>query len=358
MKKMQTVDLKDIYIRAYSKLPSDDQKFVSLEDYKRNNRKQLEAWCKNLGICLFNFNQKKAVGYERAFRTRKYDIPVILAPLLIAVLRSDGSIGQYISLIRTGKQEKITYEQKLEFIKIYEEELFDSKEYASISDEEIKSMVDMLRSSAEQSKNVNEFVKEIDSGILTTIRRDIYNINKINEYSEVALPQLGWLRNYVRVVYKNEPLFPSDFSEDGCPNRDSMPECSNILCKERAHCDDNDCAWREVCNKCSIYNHCNKRSKTNPFFDSVIKDCEREYFTTIYIGMLKKAHERFYDFLSEYKDVTDGYFASSCELPQDIESNVEKNLVEALFNSDAQFDKHIESSTLKKLEENGIVERN
>jgi len=356
MEKIKTVSLNEIYKIAYRGLPLSIRKEQTLEKYRQNNKKQLNEICREIGIDLLDFGNSNININEDLYSERAYEIPIILVPLLITLLKSGKKKGSYVNLLKNNKYDEISLEQKLEFIKAYEKELYNIKNYSDISNDEIKKAIDNLKNKAELADRVRKFVESVDSGVLSTIRRDLYNINKVDEYSMVALPYLGWIRDYVKGFFDINNVMSQDFWGDGCPHRDSVPECSNMLCKKRIPYADNPCIkclLRDCCNKCRLYAECSNNSKTNPFFDSVIREHERVHFTEIYIGMIKKAHERFYDFLSEYKEVVD-LNSMSKALPYD-EDVVKAHISEVLFNSESQFEKHVISDVLNTLENNGVV---
>ena len=366
MIKMETVTLNDVYRVAYNSLLQSEVELPCFQKYRENNKKQLSLICKELGINVSDFGDESIKAEESSYNGRAYAIPIILVPLLVAILKSGRRKGSYISLLKSGEHKLITQKQKDDFICIYEEAFNDIKQHLPTSqlptDEEIRGMIDTLKSKAKQAEAVAMFVDKVDSVILSSIRRDIYNINRVDRYGSLALPNLSWLRDYIRIFVKaDDILIPVELSEEGCPNQ-SVIECSNELCKKRKPCNSKECkkcSWRDLCQRCSVYNECINDGKSNPFFDSMIKEHERKYFTEIYLGMIKNAQDKFYEFLNEYSEVTNDYLSNGHE-HNEVSYNeeiVKEHISKTLYEYDAQFERHIDSATLSNLVQEGITNK-
>ena len=333
--------------------------------YIDNHKKQLGNICNVLGFTFKDLDVLKE-GYRKGVSGKKSKrIPVALAPVLVAILRSRSERGGYINKIVTENFDKITPEEKEDFLKILHEELIRAKTYSkSITDETIESIINGLKYQVDLS---DKLIASLETGMFQTIKRDIFNINKAGVLTGVGMPNLSWIKDFATNYNKALESLELKAHPTNCTYK-NIPECVHMLCEKRKKCDESDrhidCTFSQICNKCSDYNTCRSEYKTSELFRDFNAN-EKSIFTDIYIGMMLKARETFIMFMEEYKDRLDrNYFESDDNIDIDINENIKideddeptnmikQSVKETLF--DDSFDIFVCDEILEKLAIKGI----
>jgi len=381
---LEDMKLRDVYKIAYNLLNELDKNSIkeSLEDrievtseqnminaYIDKNKKQLGNICNVLGFTFKDLDVLKEGHEKGAYGIIPPRIPIAIAPVLVAILRSGSKRGGYISKIVNKNFEKITPEEKECFIEILHEELIKAKTYSkSITDEHIESIINSLKYQVDLSDNLARY---LETGMLQAIKRDVFNINKIDMLTSVGIPNLSWIKEHVTYYDKTiESLRGMKTRSSNCPHID-ISECIHISCKNRKKCNVSDecanCDLNIMCNKCSEYNKCRSEYKTSkPFRGFDVH--ERDIFTEIYIGMLQNARETFIKFVKKYTDEFDdneNSFISNIPIndisnDEDIDMDMSEDVIKIIKQSvkkilfDDGYDRFVCSETLENLEAMGI----
>lgn len=101
-----TVTLSSIIKEVYQQKKLIDTDIIFDEDFEKNTKKKLKGIAKGLGIKVENYRVDK----------NNYKIPKIIADILTIYLTEDSKKGSFISKINNKNFDKITKEEKVEFL--------------------------------------------------------------------------------------------------------------------------------------------------------------------------------------------------------------------------------------------------
>jgi len=340
----------------------------AIKDYRDSMKGRLEQVCPKLGISFADFAPYVKTSEKGAYGKTPVMIPAELAPLLIAILRSDGNKKGYISSLKTGKFHDITLGQKKEFISIYQEELVRAKEYTdTITDTSIENTIQTLIDDAEQEEHAKETVNRIENNILGAIKRDIYQLNKATSHHGLGVPYYdkkdveGW---FIKSEEKNH--FQRFLNPQPECIHENAPDCEYKICANRKRCANTDCIHFHICKRCFSFDECDSIHKSHKEFTAV-DELESSYFTDIYIGMLEMARHQFLCFIDDYADSVTmilahiyADLAKKVVTPKSMKKDylsdkyVKEVVSDLIIDKDRKYYNYIYKSTLGKLNQEGF----
>lgn len=134
------------------------------KNFESDQTTKIKDILKGLGYNLDSFAVKNG-------KRKEYQIPVLISDFLYVLLSLDSPKGSYISKIKTGKVDKITFDQQLEFIDTLGERFMRNEK--GIEDANIRLAIGHWKIDAYFVKEIIEMKKAIQADIYRSIDKSL-----------------------------------------------------------------------------------------------------------------------------------------------------------------------------------------
>lgn len=173
------IPLNDIIMDIYEEINGENLKVIDKKDeiyenFPKDTKKKLR---RIFSVIDSDINQFKN-------NNNRYDLPIIIAEIVKVYLSTDSKKGSLISKIKNNKLDKITLEEKIDFIQKIED-VIDIKYKDILSDniiyDELKLLIEKWKEEAKFNWIVKKKTKEIQVDLNLLIDKEIEKVSSIDE---------------------------------------------------------------------------------------------------------------------------------------------------------------------------------
>lgn len=188
--------LKEIYEEKNNGVNFGTNADLNFNNFKKDYTKKLKKITKGLGIDISNYMDEK----------NGYKIPEIIADIFKLYLQEESSKGSFVSKIINNKMEKITVEEKKEFLKKTVNELKKNNKY---NNDELDNFYKSNLIDIEYNDKVVKKISETKNRINKIIENELKKLTQISDIDGMIIVNDSIKKGVPSVEYNNREAYTS-----------------------------------------------------------------------------------------------------------------------------------------------------